>query len=167
MAYGGDTTNSDIANRLREQEWLPCDGVFVSRDEYKDLFNVIGTAFGSNSNTTFQVPDMRGRFLRGVDQGQKRDPDVGSRQASAPNGNTGDKVGSMQEDQFKMHKHAIKAKHAGQTGGSSTGDPLAVAGWSKNPVDKEVETTGGTETRPKNIFINWIIKAKHILPRKP
>jgi microcystin-dependent protein len=166
MAYGGDTTNIDIVNRLREQGWLPCNGVSVSREEYKDLYNIIGTAFGSNSNTTFQVPDMRGLFLRGVDQGTGRDPDSKDRYSS-PGGKNGDQVGSIQGDQFKMHKHAIKAKHADQTGGSSTGDPLAVAGWPKNPADKEVETTGGTETRPKNIYVNWIIKAKNILSSNP
>ena len=167
MAYGGDTTNIDIGNQLREQGWLPCSGIVVSRDEYKDLYDVIGAAFGSNSDTTFQVPDMRGQFLRGVDQGSKRDPDAGLRQASAPNSNTGDKVGSMQEDQLKSHKHAVKAAHAGYAGGSSTGDPIAVAGWSRNPANKEVEAAGGAETRPKNISVNWIIKAKHMLPLKP
>ena len=167
MAYGGDTTDSGIINQLKEQGWLPCNGVAVSREEYKDLYNIIGTAFGSNSNTTFQVPDMRGLYLRGVDQGQKRDPDAGSRLASAPNGNIGDKVGSMQEDQLKAHKHGVKAAHAGQAGGRSTGDPIAVAGWPRNHADKEIEAAGGTETRPKNIYVNWIIKGKHTLPRNP
>lgn len=167
MAYGGDTTSSDVVDRLRQQGWLPCSGIPVSRDEYKDLYNVIGAAFGSKSDTTFQIPDMRGQFLRGVDQGSKRDPDAGLRQASAPNGNTGDKVGSVQEDQLKTHKHAVKAAHAGQTGGRSTGDPLAVAGWPRNHAGKEVEATGGAETRPKNISVNWIIKAKRTLPLKP
>jgi len=167
MAYGGNTTDSGIINQLKEQGWLPCNGVAVSREEYKDLYNIIGTAFGSISDTTFQVPDMRGLFLRGVDQGSTRDPEAGSRQAPAPNGNAGDKVGSVQEDQLKTHKHTVNAAHAGLAGGKSTGDPIAVAGWPRNFAGKEVEAAGGAETRPKNIYVNWIIKAKHTLPLKP
>ena len=166
-AYGGDTANMAAANRLREQGWLPCNGISVSREEYKELYNVIGSAFGSISDTTFQIPDMRGLFLRGVDQGSKRDPEAGLRQAPAPNGNAGDKVGSVQEDQLKSHKHTVNAAHAGLAGGRSTGDPIAVAGWPKNFAGKEVDAAGGTETRPKNIYVNWIIKAKHTLPLQP
>jgi len=167
MAYGGDTANMDAANRLREQGWLPCNGISVSREEYQELYNALGSAFGSISDTTFQVPDMRGLFLRGVDQGSTRDPEAGSRQAPAPNGNAGDKVGSVQEDQLKTHKHTVNAAHAGLTGGRSTGDPIAVAGWAKNFAGKEVDAAGGAETRPKNIYVNWIIKAKHTLPLQP
>ena len=127
----------------------------------------IGSAFGSISDTTFQVPDMRGLFLRGVDQDSKRDPEAGLRQAPAPNGNAGDKVGSVQEDQLKTHKHTVNAAHAGLAGGRSTGDPIAVAGWAKNFAGKEVDAAGGAETRPKNIYVNWIIKAKHTLPLQP
>ena len=166
-AYGGDTANMAAANRLREQGWLPCNGISVSREEYKELYNVIGSAFGSISDTTFQIPDMRGLFLRGVDQGSKRDPEAGLRQAPAPNGNAGDKVGSVQEDQLKTHKHTVNAAHAGQAGGRSTGDPIAVAGWPRNHANKEIEAAGGAETRPKNIYVNWIIKAKHTLPLQP
>jgi len=152
---------------LREQGWLPCNGISVSREEYQELYNALGSAFGSISDTTFQVPDMRGLFLRGVDQGSTRDPEAGSRQAPAPNGNAGDKVGSVQEDQLKTHKHTVNAAHAGLAGGRSTGDPIAVAGWAKNFAGKEVDAAGGAETRPKNIYVNWIIKAKHTLPLQP
>ena len=48
--------------------WLVCDGSAVSRSDYADLFAVIGTAYGvGNGSTTFNVPDMRGRFIVGAD----------------------------------------------------------------------------------------------------
>ena len=43
--------------------WLICDGSAVSRDTYSELFAVIGTTYGSgNGSTTFNIPDLRGRF---------------------------------------------------------------------------------------------------------
>lgn len=50
--------------------WLICDGSSVSRKTYSDLFKVIGTTYGvGDSNTTFTLPDMRGRVPMGVGQG--------------------------------------------------------------------------------------------------
>lgn len=50
--------------------WLICDGSNVSRRIYSDLFKVIGTTYGSgDGNTTFTLPDMRGRVPMGVGQG--------------------------------------------------------------------------------------------------
>jgi len=50
--------------------WLICDGSTVSRRIYSDLFKVIGTTYGAgDSNTTFTLPDMRGRFAMGAGTG--------------------------------------------------------------------------------------------------
>lgn len=47
--------------------WLLCNGQAVSRTTYASLFSIIGTKFGSgNGSTTFNVPDYRGKFLRGL-----------------------------------------------------------------------------------------------------
>ena len=47
--------------------YLKCEGQAVSRTEYSNLFNIIGTAYGSgDGSTTFNVPDLRGEFLRGT-----------------------------------------------------------------------------------------------------
>ena len=48
--------------------WLLCDGSAVSRTTYATLYAVIGTTWGTGDNsTTFNVPDLRGQFLRGFD----------------------------------------------------------------------------------------------------
>ena len=49
--------------------WLPCDGSSYSRTLYDDLFDVIGTSFGSESGSTFNVPDFRGRTPIGTGTG--------------------------------------------------------------------------------------------------
>ena len=46
---------------------LACDGAAVSRAAYPELFGAIGTTFGAgDGSTTFNLPDLRGRFVRGT-----------------------------------------------------------------------------------------------------
>ena len=60
--------------------------------------------------TTFNLPDYRGRFLRGLDSsGEGRDPDLMARYAMNPGGATQDNVGSIQDDNFKSHSHLLRA----------------------------------------------------------
>ncbi|WP_273719393.1 MULTISPECIES: phage tail protein [Bartonella] len=55
--------------------WLPCDGRAYSRRTYRALFEAIGTTWGEgDSATTFNVPDFRGMFLRGIDYERNLDP---------------------------------------------------------------------------------------------
>ena len=57
--------------------WLECDGTAVSRTTYATLFAKIGTAWGQGDGVnTFNVPDLRGLFLRGWDHGAGRDPNT-------------------------------------------------------------------------------------------
>lgn len=51
--------------------WLKCNGTEISRTTYSNLFSIIGTIYGSGNNTTtFNLPDFRGYFLRGLDDGK-------------------------------------------------------------------------------------------------
>ena len=85
---------------------LLCDGSAISRTVYAALFAVIGVSYGYGDNsTTFNVPDHRGRFLRGLDGTAGRDPDKATRTASATGGNTGNNIGSVQGDGIQGHKH--------------------------------------------------------------
>jgi microcystin-dependent protein len=87
--------------------WLICDGASLLRASYPALFTVIGTAHGAADGTHFNVPDLRGRFLRGLDAAQGRDPDVAGRTASKTGANTGDNVGSLQGHAFQTHTHTV------------------------------------------------------------
>ncbi|HHA2409308.1 TPA: phage tail protein [Stenotrophomonas maltophilia] len=64
--------------------WLRCNGADVSRTTYAELFAVIGTLFGSANDLTFRLPDLRGEFLRGWDDGRGADAGraLGSQQAA-------------------------------------------------------------------------------------
>ena len=88
LPFGGSTAPTG---------WLVCDGSAISRTTYANLFAAIGTSHGYGDNsTTFNLPDFRGRFMRGVDGTAGRDPDKATRTAAATGGNTGNNVGSIQ-----------------------------------------------------------------------
>lgn len=61
----GDVKTSVISSN--HGDWLLCNGQAVSRTEYPNLFALIGTNFGTgDGSTTFNLPDYRGKFLRGL-----------------------------------------------------------------------------------------------------
>ncbi len=157
--------------------YLMCDGSAVSRSSYSDLFAAIGIFHGQgNGTTTFNLPDYRGRFLRGVDGAQGRDPDRASRTAMNTGGNTGDNVGSLQGHAFQTHTH-IQDQHrhsfiVGNGSDSASGNPRGLQPNStytsftdyQTPTNQNASATGthaqptANETRPVNANVNWIIK---------
>jgi phage-related tail fiber protein len=70
---------SFFGNSSAPDGWLPCNGAAVSRTTYSDLFSIIGTTYGSgNGSSTFNVPDLRGEFIRGWDGGRGLDSNFGA-----------------------------------------------------------------------------------------
>lgn len=54
--------------------WLPCDGAAISRTTYASLFAVVGVIHGAgDGSNTFNVPDLRGEFIRGWSAGRAVD----------------------------------------------------------------------------------------------
>lgn len=51
------------------QGWALCDGQLLSIDENTALFSIIGTTYGGDGQTTFALPDLRGRVAVGAGQG--------------------------------------------------------------------------------------------------
>jgi microcystin-dependent protein len=143
-AYGGNTAPTG---------WLLCDGTAVSQTTYADLFAVIGCNFGC-SGGNFNLPDLRGRFLRGRDGGALRDPDSGTRTAMSIGGNTADNVGSVQVDELKSHTHDHSLPVSNYT--TSGGNPDRV--WHASYGTNSTSATGGSETRPVNAYVNFMIK---------
>lgn len=74
--------------------WLKADGQAVSRIAYKDLFAAIGTLYGQGDGVkTFNLPDMRGEFIRGADDGRGVDK--------------GRAVGTFQDHAIQSHNHYL------------------------------------------------------------
>lgn len=96
--------------------YLPCAGQSLLRDDHPDLFAAVGTAWGSSSEantavedgTRFNLPDLSGRFLRGVDPASNgEDDDAGFRTRLMAGGNDGRNVGTYQLEQLFAHKHSV------------------------------------------------------------
>lgn len=117
--------------------WLECNGAAISRNAYAALFLAIGTNYGVGDGVnTFNLPDLRGEFVRGFDNGRGVD--------------AGRVFGSFQIDMFKAHTHTAKEQSS----------PLwsASGGSSARAADGETSATGGTETRPRNVAFLPCIK---------
>ena len=140
--------------------WLLCDGSAVSRSAYSNLLSAIGTAWGSgDGSTTFGLPDLRGMFLRGVTGSRTdpyADPDAASRTNATAGGNSGNLVGSVQMDTFQSHNHTTTLRIEAAGGGPYPN--FLRDGGSVGSINYPSTSTGGAETRPKNVYVNYIIK---------
>lgn len=146
-----------FAGRIADvpQGWVLCDGRSLSRTGlYARLFSAIGLANGSPDGNSFNVPDYRGRFLRGVNNASGRDPDVNSRtQPLGSNNSGGDAVGSLQDDELRSHHHLMFSMYDGLTDRA-----FSAYGGSPSSSEHPTSDTGGSETRPTNVYVNYIIK---------
>ena len=161
--------------------WLHCNGQSLATADYPALFAKLGYKYGG-SGANFNLPDYRGEFLRGDEDGAGTDPDVGSR-TDRGDGTTGGEVGTKQSGQVQSHTHSATSGTAGAhthttdghaafniavgggvgttvligLGGSTVGHTLSTAGNHAHTVT--VNAAGGNETRPRNVSVMWIIFA--------
>lgn len=120
--------------------WLKCDGSLVSRTTYAALFAAIGEVFGAgDGSTTFALPDLRGEFVRGWDDGRGVD--------------AGRVFGSWQADELRAHNHPYQW-FPGDGNGEYDSD------WQAGHSEQTGWTglTGGAETRPRNVALLYCIK---------
>ncbi|MDA0778526.1 MAG: phage tail protein [Bacteroidetes bacterium] len=138
--------------------WKECNGESILKTDYPELYTAIGTTWGTEDETHFNLPDLRGVFVRGRDHGTDIDPDAGDRIENKVGGATGDNVGSYQIDQFKSHSHTttIGVERYDQT---NQQEGLAFEGPDGNR-DFLSSAEGGNETRPKNVYVMYVIKCK-------
>jgi len=134
-------------------DYLECDGAEISRTTFSDLFAVIGTNYGvGDGSTTFDIPDLRGEFIRGFDNTAGNDPDAGSR-TDRGDGTTGDAVGTKQAEDFLEHIHEIKVNDV------DVGGTAHAQGEQSGPSGLfDSNAAGGNETRPRNVYMMYIIK---------
>jgi len=126
-----------VAQSTAPAGYIKANGAAISRATYAALFAAIGTVFGvGDGSTTFNLPDLRGEFLRGWDDGRGVD--------------SGRTLGSAQADDFKSHTHS----HISYSpSGSGYAD-----GTTNGLVALNTGATGGTETRPRNVALLACIK---------
>ena len=145
--------------------WLKANGAAVSRTTYAALFDAIGTTFGAgDGRTTFNLPDLRGEFLRGLDDGRNVD---GGRRLGSSQGDAIRNITGKFWSEFKGYKYIISTNADGvfnvtdSDGGRDTfkGD---VANYGM--INKKVEFNASrvvptaNENRPRNIALLACIK---------
>ena len=140
--------------------YLECNGAAVSRSTYASLFSSISTTWGvGDGSSTFNLPDLRGQFVRGWDNSAGVD--------------SGRSFASSQSDQNKSHNHSINdSGHnhtAGNWGGSFGGSSGVTvfrsdqSGTNSSIIQSattgiSIQNDGGTEVRVKNYALMYVIK---------
>jgi len=131
-----------FARQTAPKGWLKADGSAVSRTDYADLFAAIETLYGEgDGSTTFNLPDLRGEFVRGFDDGRGVD--------------SGRELGSLQIDELKSHNH-LCATYNGLSGTYETA--YTTGGYDYGDEAPPTTSVGGSETRPRNIALLACIK---------
>jgi microcystin-dependent protein len=155
--------------------YLECNGAAISRTTYSALYAKIGTAHGSgDGSTTFNIPDLRGVFIRGWDHGRAVDSGRG--------------FGTVQANQNASHTHGVSDPghahsvsdpgHAHGGGGANVSANSFQAGTSQGTqfrssntaaassnigiyaasTNISIQASGGNESRPVNVALMFAIK---------
>lgn len=123
--------------------WLKANGAAVSRTTYSTLFAVIGTTFGiGDGSTTFNVPDLRGEFIRGWDDARGVD--------------SGRALGSWQDYQMTYHGHGGGWYQPGSVYADNGTTLIATSGGTSTGAAGG--TSNSSETRPRNRALLACIK---------
>jgi microcystin-dependent protein len=135
--------------------WLLCDGSAVSRFDNAALFSVIGTTYGiGNGTTTFNLPDLRGRFPLGQGTGTA----LTTRTLGVK---SGDESVVLTVDQIPSHSHLIPRDYGGGAYSYTWGLQNIPVGFNAAPATASSYTTGGGQSHnnmPPSLVVNYIIK---------
>ena len=130
--------------------WLFCDGREISRADYPELFEAIGTTYGEgDGTTTFNIPDRRGYFGRCLDAGAEVDyqsyREIGSKQGDAIRNITGS---------FETRTPAGEHPPTGSFYISSTGGWLNSASSLGGGGEISIDASKQVPTAPENVVKN-------------
>jgi len=142
QVVGQDTAKiSFFAMSEAPSGYLKANGAAISRTTYASLYSIIGTSYGAgDGSTTFNIPDLRGVFLRGLDDGRGLDINR--------------VLGSLQMDDLKNHRHYMSLQNYPSWNSITQNQ---VGGFNATS-DYPTSYTGGTETRPVNVALLACIK---------
>lgn len=118
--------------------WLKCNGAAFTASRYPKL---------ALAYSAFRLPDLRGEFIRGWDDGRGVD--------------NGRALLSAQDDMFRSHNHrptGVCVASINTAGTDNHGVTTAYAQYNTRQVGATSQT-GGEETRPRNIAFNYIVRA--------
>lgn len=129
----GDLKHS--AQNLDHNGWLKCDGRAVSREEYSQLFEIIGTSFGvGDGANTFNLPDTRGRVLGSIGTGT-------GLSARTLGQNVGAETHTLTTGEMPSHAHGVT-------------DPGHTHGYVNNTNDQNTDNAFASETAADQADLN-------------
>jgi microcystin-dependent protein len=168
--------------------WLACDGAAYATEDFSDLNAWIYYNYGGDGVSVFNVPDLRGNFLRGTNHSVGRDPDAIQRHALNTGGATGDATGSAQGYATALPA-SVKAASAGAHSHNIARIPQndhhvalgasgpaayncmvwtdAVTTSTTNGAHSHSVTGGDKETRPANVYLDWLISSHNLSSAPP
>jgi hypothetical protein len=147
--------------------WIVCVGCDVKKIIFPTLFQTIGFLYGAGTNDDeFKIPDYNGYFFRGLALDDKIDKGFNDRKINPANGSKSTKngVGSIQEIMVQKHEHKYvnfsgKVPPVLGPGDSPTNGENKEVYTDPNIYSPEQQLLSGDETRPVNIYVNYLIFA--------
>jgi microcystin-dependent protein len=145
--------------------WAFCNGQFLPINQNQALFSLLGTTYGGNGQTTFALPDLRGRASLHQGQGFLM-------------GNTGgEEFHTLTQSQMPAHNHLINASTIAGNTNDPSGHLLAA---NASPVYKQpsslvgmtpenITNTGGSqphENRQPYLVLNFVIALVGVFPSR-
>lgn len=156
--------------------WLPCDGRLLQVSEYQVLFSLLNNAYGGDGNTTFALPDLRGRLPLHQGTGRGLTPRTAGQLL-------GTETVTLNAQQMPMHTHMLvltttaattDAPSASVLPGAVTGDTYYLS----NPANATpavmnaaaVSTSGGNQAHENcmpTLTVQYCIAWEGIYPSRP
>jgi microcystin-dependent protein len=152
------------------QGWAMCNGQILSINQNTALFSLLGTQYGGNGQTTFALPDLRGRDPKHQGTG----PGLSNYSIGQVGGTESEALGVLQ---MPAHTHAVQASTGDPTTSQPGGKLLAAVGegaYAAPPGDTTMAATmiasaGGGQPHnnlPPYLVMNWCIALQGIYPSR-
>ncbi|HEX6430553.1 MAG TPA: tail fiber protein [Niastella sp.] len=161
--------------------WAFCQGQLMSIAQNTALFSILGTTYGGDGQTTFGLPDLRGRVAVGQGQGPGLSAwDLGELQ--------GNEVVNLNISEMPMHSHSVVVSNnpANAATGANNGyiaaakglygtDPVDVNMYNNDPApadvlgNKSIANAGGSTPHPNiqpSLGLNYVICTEGIYPSR-
>jgi microcystin-dependent protein len=171
-----------FAGNFAPQGWHYCDGSLLSIAQYSALYSLLGTTYGGDGQTTFALPDLRGRAAVGAGAG----PGL----QNYTQGQTGGVENvTLTANQLAAHNHTLMASTTAANADSPSGAVLAQAtattgggdaatmstyltGAAPNTpmANTSIGASGGNqphENRPPYLALGYIICVEGVYPSRP
>ncbi|ARV10744.1 phage tail protein [Winogradskyella sp. PC-19] len=126
-----------------QRDWLSCDGRLLPIAQNTALFSLLGTTYGGDGQTTFALPDLRGRVPVGIGNG----PGLSNVVLGQKGGN---ETNTLTVSQLPSHNHSVTAVAADGNSSSPANNYPAQT----KTLDPEYASVGAATTMNTNMIAN-------------